>query len=196
MPIPEHTNLERRGGLRAGARRLPKEHAEEKQPSGTFQARRRRQVLSRRRTVLLAGFLLRRARHRAAWLRLVPGGIMLVRFGSIRNSDAKQRQPRSQPGNFLRCLTLSGGGRMAELAVHSSLQGPCSDHHEDQRLATFWHGTRVAAVLSLASAVALAVGSYTLLREPLVGVDDANIYMAYGRNVAAGHGMVYYAGGE
>ena len=85
---------------------------------------------------------------------------------------------------------------MAELAVHSSLQGPCSDHHEDQGLATFWHGTRVAAVLSLASAVALAVGSYTLLREPLIGVDDANIYMAYGRNVAAGHGMVYYAGGE
>jgi hypothetical protein len=53
-----------------------------------------------------------------------------------------------------------------------------------------------ALPLSLAFAVALAVASYTVLGQDLVGVDDANIYMAYGRNVAAGNGFTYYAGGE
>jgi GNAT superfamily N-acetyltransferase len=38
--------------------------------------------------------------------------------------------------------------------------------------------------------------SYAVVGERLVGVDDANIYLAYGHNLAAGHGFVFYAGGE
>lgn len=32
--------------------------------------------------------------------------------------------------------------------------------------------------------------------KPLVGIDDANIYQVYMRNLAGGHGLVYQAGGE
>src|SRR5688500_8116472 len=34
------------------------------------------------------------------------------------------------------------------------------------------------------------------LNYPLTGIDDANIYFVYARNLANGHGFVYNAGGE
>jgi arabinofuranosyltransferase len=49
----------------------------------------------------------------------------------------------------------------------------------------------VLAVTVLASAAALAA-----LDLPLTGIDDANIFLAYARNIASGQGIVYYAGGE
>src|SRR5512138_2794050 len=41
--------------------------------------------------------------------------------------------------------------------------------------------------------------SFLALRKldyPLIGIDDANIYFVYARNVANGHGFVYNVGGE
>src|SRR6185295_18846415 len=35
-----------------------------------------------------------------------------------------------------------------------------------------------------------------LSRTPLVGYDDANIFLVYARNIAGGHGFVYNVGGE
>jgi hypothetical protein len=57
---------------------------------------------------------------------------------------------------------------------------------------------RTAPILALLVGLAALLGavSYAIVGEGLVGVDDANIYLAYGRNVAAGHGFVYYPGGE
>src|SRR5262245_45918815 len=50
--------------------------------------------------------------------------------------------------------------------------------------------------LSFAFAILLGWASQTVIREALVGVDDADIYMVYGRNVATGQGFVYNPGGE
>src|SRR5574341_2402626 len=43
----------------------------------------------------------------------------------------------------------------------------------------------------LASLLALSRLNY-----PLTGIDDANIYFVYARNLANGHGFVYNIGGE
>ncbi len=53
----------------------------------------------------------------------------------------------------------------------------------------------VSGVLLLAAGLVLAL--YELLGQPpLVGVDDANIFLTYARNLLAGEGFVYSAGGE
>jgi arabinofuranosyltransferase len=45
--------------------------------------------------------------------------------------------------------------------------------------------------------VSLAVGlAYQQLERPSLGIDDAHIFFVYGQNIAAGHGVVYNAGGE
>ena len=49
--------------------------------------------------------------------------------------------------------------------------------------------------------VSLWVGAVTYLNwymngQSLIGVDDANIYMVYMRNLAEGHGLVFNVGGE
>lgn len=46
-------------------------------------------------------------------------------------------------------------------------------------------------LLSIASSVA-----YVHLGRPNLGIDDAHIFFVYGRNIAAGQGIVYTAGGE
>jgi len=38
--------------------------------------------------------------------------------------------------------------------------------------------------------------AYTGLGKPKAGIDDANIFLVYGRNLAQGHGFVYNIGGE
>src|SRR4051794_25908075 len=55
-------------------------------------------------------------------------------------------------------------------------------------------------VLLLATAVVLAGSStwlaYKGIERPVIGVDDANIFLAYAQNLAAGEGFVYYPRGE
>jgi len=51
--------------------------------------------------------------------------------------------------------------------------------------------------LAVFTVAALLTGvAYYSLGKPLTGVDDANIFLVYGRNLAGGHGFVYNAGGE
>jgi hypothetical protein len=55
----------------------------------------------------------------------------------------------------------------------------------------------LALLLPLAALVTAAgsvLGQYLVGNHPLLGVDDANITMAYARNIAAGNGFVYQAG--
>jgi hypothetical protein len=43
---------------------------------------------------------------------------------------------------------------------------------------------------------AFALAAYERLEVPLLGVEDANIYFVYARNLTTGHGFVYNVGGE
>ena len=52
----------------------------------------------------------------------------------------------------------------------------------------------LALLLILVTAAAWL--AHVLSSTPLVGYDDANIFFVYARNIAAGHGFVYYPGGE
>jgi len=54
------------------------------------------------------------------------------------------------------------------------------------------------SVFSLSMGYTLVVGLFYwfLTDQPMVGIDDANIYMIYMRNLAEGHGFVYNIGGE
>jgi len=47
--------------------------------------------------------------------------------------------------------------------------------------------------VSSAATVGLQFLQYEI---PLTGIDDANIFFTYARNIAAGEGLVYNAGGE
>jgi len=53
-------------------------------------------------------------------------------------------------------------------------------------------------VFCLSAGYTLAIGFlyWLLTNQPLIGIDDANIYMVYMRNLAEGHGFVYNAGSE
>lgn len=53
-------------------------------------------------------------------------------------------------------------------------------------------------VFFLATGYTFFVGLFYwyMTKQPLIGIDDANIYMIYMRNLAEGHGFVYNAGGE
>lgn len=51
-----------------------------------------------------------------------------------------------------------------------------------------------ALALFLSGAAAAAV--FHAVGQPLTGIDDANIFMTYARNLARGDGFVYYPGGE
>lgn len=54
------------------------------------------------------------------------------------------------------------------------------------------------SVFFLATGYTFFVGLFYwyLTKQPTIGIDDANIYMIYMRNLAEGHGFVYNAGGE
>jgi hypothetical protein len=52
---------------------------------------------------------------------------------------------------------------------------------------------RVVLALAVLSMVYLA---YEKMGRPLIGVDDANIFLVYARNLREGHGFVYNVGGE
>lgn len=54
------------------------------------------------------------------------------------------------------------------------------------------------SLLSTAAIYTLLVGIlyWWLTGQPVLGIDDANIYMVYMRNLAEGHGFVYNPGGE
>ena len=57
--------------------------------------------------------------------------------------------------------------------------------------------SRVLIVLAAFSfCVAATSFSFHKLHNPLTGIDDANIYFVYARNLANGHGFVYNIGGE
>jgi len=51
-----------------------------------------------------------------------------------------------------------------------------------------------ALALILSGAAAAAV--FWIMGQPLTGIDDANIFLTYARNLARGNGFVYYPGGE
>ena len=51
-----------------------------------------------------------------------------------------------------------------------------------------------ALALSLSGLAAAAV--FSALGQPLTGIDDANIFLTYARNLARGDGFVYFPGGE
>jgi hypothetical protein len=53
---------------------------------------------------------------------------------------------------------------------------------------------RAAGVVALVGAVTSAV--WFTFESPATGIDDANIFLAYARNVSAGEGFVFNAGGE
>src|SRR5262245_27115579 len=57
-----------------------------------------------------------------------------------------------------------------------------------------------AQALMLVSVLGLAIVAsavaFVAVDQPLTGVDDANIFLVYARNLASGHGLVYYPGGE
>ena len=42
----------------------------------------------------------------------------------------------------------------------------------------------------------LTLVDFFYLGQPLTGIDDANIFMKYARNLAHGHGLVFQPGGE
>ena len=81
-----------------------------------------------------------------------------------------------------------------------------TDHLKVDGYATETPGRRVlprisdAALICLLSVSLAVIGTaaaYFLLGAPaLIGIDDANITMIYGRNIAAGHGYVYTPGFE
>jgi arabinofuranosyltransferase len=57
--------------------------------------------------------------------------------------------------------------------------------------------SRVLIVLAVFSfCIAATFLSFHKLHNPLTGIDDANIYFVYARNLASGHGFVYNSGGE
>src|SRR3712207_6229080 len=51
-------------------------------------------------------------------------------------------------------------------------------------------------LLSLILTGIVSFGAFFLFNRPLTGIDDANIYFVYARNLADGHGFVYNVGGE
>ena len=51
-------------------------------------------------------------------------------------------------------------------------------------------------LLSLFLTGIVSFGVFSLFDQPLTGIDDANIYFVYARNLAGGHGFVYNVGGE
>jgi hypothetical protein len=56
-----------------------------------------------------------------------------------------------------------------------------------------------AVCSALAATICVTAASYTvwvLLGSPKTGIDDANIFFVYARNIAHGHGIVYNVGGE
>src|SRR5690348_8740950 len=53
---------------------------------------------------------------------------------------------------------------------------------------------RAAGVVGLVGAVTSAV--WFTFESPATGIDDANIFLAYARNISAGGGFVFNAGGE
>ena len=51
------------------------------------------------------------------------------------------------------------------------------------------------ALIEAATVFATVLAWHSNARS-LIGIDDANIYMAYMRNLADGHGLVFNSGGE
>ena len=51
----------------------------------------------------------------------------------------------------------------------------------------------IIIVVLLSSVTYLA---YSQLGKPILGIDDAHIFLVYGKNIAAGEGIVYNPGGE
>lgn len=66
-----------------------------------------------------------------------------------------------------------------------------SENKKSDRFITIW---RIPILLLLVAA--LSAGVYFLLHSPLNGIDDANIFFVYARNLATGKGIVFYPGGE
>lgn len=50
--------------------------------------------------------------------------------------------------------------------------------------------------ISLILVAFASLGYWLLYGQPLMGMDDANIYFTYAKNLVNGHGFVYYPGGE
>jgi hypothetical protein len=59
---------------------------------------------------------------------------------------------------------------------------------------------KISSVLIVLAAFSFCIAatsfSFYKLHNPLNGIDDANIYFVYARNLASGHGFVYNIGGE
>ncbi len=54
----------------------------------------------------------------------------------------------------------------------------------------------IRLVLSFVVVSALALYAYWLFDRPAVGIDDANIFFVYAKNLSQGHGLVFNVGGE
>lgn len=62
--------------------------------------------------------------------------------------------------------------------------------------ASIWVGKIILAAIIVAGTLFSIQSAWQQFDRPRIGIDDANITFVYARNLAHGHGFVYYPGGE